>query len=216
MKRSRVTSGKGRMKEDAALSRRRKKVFMSQRKLNQPGTGQPKAPLTKLKELPPAERAKVMEILRSHTYRDAEPLVGELVGFACSMDVLCRFFSWQGAQEDMEISQGMLSQVAAFTREQLEGWPKEKIREEAASFFTLQTLAKRDVKGFASMARFYLQAERARIKEKKLELEQQKFEESQRNNFEAALDAIGKAFKKKPEAMRLYQQAREILLTKGD
>ena len=189
---------------------------MSQRKLKQPGTGQSKAPLTKLKELPSAERAKVMEILRARTYRDAEPLVGELVGFACSMDVLCRFFSWQGAQEDMEISKGVLSQVTTFMREQLTGWPEEKIREAAVSFFTLHALAKRDVKGFAHMARFYLQAEHCKIEEKKLALEELKFEESHRDKFKAALESIGKSFKKKPEAMKLYEQAREMIETQGD
>src|SRR6185437_10324080 len=188
---------------------------MPQRKMKQTGTGQPKAPLTKLKELQPAERAKIMEILRTHTYCDAEPLVKKQVGFACSTDVLCRFFSWQGAREDLEISKGTLRQVTTFLREELPGWPEEKVNEAAASFFTLHTLATRDIKGFASMARFYVQAERCRIREKKLALEELKFENAHQKQFDAALDAIGEAFKKKPEAMKLYEQARKLIEVKN-
>jgi hypothetical protein len=188
---------------------------MSPSKLRQPVAGQPKPPLTKLKELPSAERGKIMEMLRSHTYRDAEPMVSEAVGFTCTIDVLCRFFSWQGAQEDMVISSDMLRQVMSFTRAHHADWPEEKVREAAASFFTLHTMAKRDVKGFASMARLHLQTERCRIKERKLELEKLKFEESLRRKLDAGLDALAKAFKKKPEAMNLYQQARELIEQSG-
>ena len=157
----------------------------------------------------------MMEILRSHTYRDAEPLVAQAVGFACSVDVLCRFFSWQGAQEDLEISDDLLQQVGSFIREHFAAWPEEKIREAAASFFTFHTMNKRDVEGFASMARLRVQAERCRIRERKLELEQLKFEESMRRKVDAGLDALAKAFKKNPEAMKLYQQARELLEESG-
>ena len=188
---------------------------MKQRKLNQPATGQPKAPLTKLKEFPPAERAKIMEILRTHTYHDAEPLVGKLAGFDCSTDVLCRFYSWQGTRQDLELSKGTLRQVATFLREEFPGWTEGKVNEAAASFFTFHAVAAQDVKGFASMARFYLQAERCRIREKKLALEELKFEDAHQKQFDAALDAIGEAFKKKPEAMRLYQQARKMIEVKN-
>jgi len=184
--------------------------------MKQPGKGQPKAPMTKLKELPPAERSKVMEILCKHTYRDAEPLVSKLVGFDCSMDVLCRFYSWQGTRQDLELSKGTLRQVTSFLREEFPGWPEEKVNEAAASFFTLHAVATRDVKGFASMARFYLQTERCKIREKKLALEELKFEDSHRKKFQAALDAIGQAFRKNPEAMRLYEQARAMIEAKGD
>jgi len=184
---------------------------MSQRKLNQPSAPRIKPPLTKLKELPSGDRSKIMEILRSRSYRDAEPIVAEIVGFACSIDVLCRFFSWQSAQEDLELSNGLLRQMMSFAREHYSGWSEEKIRETVAGFFTMQTMARRDVNGFASMARIDLQSERCRLKKQKLELEKKKFEESSRLKLETGLDAIAEAFKKNPEAMKLYQQAREMI-----
>jgi hypothetical protein len=184
---------------------------MSQRKLNQPAAGRPRPPLTKLKELSPLDRSKVMEILRHHSYRDAEPLVAEVAGFPCSVDVLCRFFSWQNAQEDLELSNDMLRQMVSFARENLSGWPEEKIRATAAAFFTLRAMAKRDDKTFANMARMYLQSERCRITEQKLELDKMRLEQSSRRKLEVALDALGKAFKKKPEALKLYQQAMQMV-----
>jgi hypothetical protein len=103
----------------------------------------------------------------------------------------------------------------SFTRDHHADWPEERIREAAAGFFTLHTMAKRDVKGFASMARLHLQTERCRIKVRKLELEKLKFEESLRRKLDAGLDALARVFKKKPEAMRLYQEARKLVEENG-
>jgi hypothetical protein len=188
---------------------------MSESKIRQPRAGQPKPPLTQLKELPPAQRGKIMEILRSHSYRDAEPMVSRAVGFRCSIYALCRFSSWQRAQEDMEISDDMLRQVVSFTRKRHADWPEEKIRAAAASFFTLRSMAKRNEKVFTSIARLHLQAERCRIKERKLELEKLKFEESLRCKEEAGWDALVKAFEKNPQAMELFQQASKLIRQSG-
>jgi hypothetical protein len=74
-------------------------VFMSRRKQHRLSTDKPKWPLTKLKQLPPPMRAKVMEILRAHTSRDAGGIVAEAVGFACPTGALRRFFHWHEKQE---------------------------------------------------------------------------------------------------------------------
>lgn len=157
-----------------------------------------------------------MGILRSHTYLDAAPIVSQAVGFTCSIYALCRFYSWQGVQEDMEISDDMLKQVESFTRKHHADWPEQKIREVVASFFTLRSMAHRNEKGFTSVARVNLQAERSRIQDRKLDLETLKFKESLRRKIHVGLDALAKAFKKNPQAMELYQQARELLRENED
>jgi DNA-binding sugar fermentation-stimulating protein len=161
--------------------------------------------------LAPEECAKVMEILRSHTYREAAPLVTEAVGFACSVDVLCRFFSWQGAREDMEISTDVLKQVISFASKHRACWPDEKIRETVAGFFTMHALANRDLKGFANVTRLYVQTEQCRIKRKKLALDKLKFKESLRDKAKAGADALAKELSKTPEAMNLYEQVKALL-----
>jgi hypothetical protein len=66
------------------------------------------------------------------------------------------------------------------------------------------------------MARLDLQTERFRLKQQKLELDKMKFEQSSHRKLETGLDALAKAFKKKPEAMKLYQQARQMIEAEND
>src|SRR3954465_10919601 len=122
------------------------------RKNRQPTPGQPKPPLTKLKELPPTERDTVMDILHAKSYLEASPVVGELVGFPCSPKVLLRFYHWQETQDSLENSDDLLEQITAFEKESHPDWPPEKARVMATSFFLRHTMQKKDLKAFASMA----------------------------------------------------------------
>jgi len=62
---------------------------MNKRKIKQPGRARIKPAFTQLKELSLEKRLVALEIVASHTYQDAQPLVQELVGpihpppFAC-------------------------------------------------------------------------------------------------------------------------------------
>src|SRR5689334_8614665 len=97
------------------------------RKIKQPAPGQPKPPLTRLKELPVAERTRVNEILRAHTYEQAQPLIQQLLGCGCSRSVLNRFFQWQQIEEAMEISEDTLTQAVAFLQASYPDWTEEKM-----------------------------------------------------------------------------------------
>jgi hypothetical protein len=199
------------------------------RKLRQPSAGQPKPPLTKLKELPAEQRAKVMDLLRSQTYEEAQPGIEQLVGFSCPIYTLTRFHHWQKASEAMEVSAETTEQIGDFLRERYPDWTEEKMRETASAFFTMLAMSRQDTRGFACVARLGLESGRDRIlaeklkfdkakterklalNEQRLELDTLKLRESLRKKVDVGLDALAKAFKKYPEAMELYQQAREKL-----
>lgn len=135
------------------------------RKLRQPSKG-PKPALTRLKELPGEERAKLMGILRDNTYDKAAPLFENLLGFACSRDVLSKFFQWQGTQEDLENSNDFMAQFEEFTRKQNPDWSADKVRDHAIAFFLAQTAARQDRKGFVQIASLDLEERKARTKAK--------------------------------------------------
>lgn len=137
---------------------------MSTRKLRQPGPGQKKPALTRLKELPAEDRARLMAVLRENTYTQAAPLCEQLVGFPCSLDVLSKFWQWQGTQEDLETSNDWLDQFEQFTRSQNPDWSADKVREQAIAFFLAQTAGKKDLKGFVQIAQIDQNERSGRIK----------------------------------------------------
>jgi len=125
---------------------------MKLRKLRQPRDGKPKPPLTRLKELPASDRAKVMEILRDHATADAKPLVERQVGFQCSLDALYKFFSWQVNQESLDAQNDMLETFEEFTRKRNPQWTAEKVRQHSIDFLMAYTSSRKDVIGFATIA----------------------------------------------------------------
>jgi hypothetical protein len=139
---------------------------MKKRKLRQPSNGKAKPPLTRLKELPSAERAKLMEVLRANTYAQAEAQFESLVGFACSVGVLSQFFQWQSTQEDLETSNDLVEQFEEFCRKQNPDWSLEKVREMAMGFFIAHATAKKDLKGFAQIASLDLEERKSKTKAK--------------------------------------------------
>jgi hypothetical protein len=205
---------------------------MSDRKLNQTGIGQEKPPLLKLKESSPDQRARVMEILRGHTYRDAERLVEEMVGFACSTAALFQFFHWQAVQEAKTATRDKLQEVATFLDQHKE-WPEEKIMATAVVYFVMEAVKSADVKGFGLAARLAAQERCRRMRQEKMEFEKLKYEqvtrkrlevhgqrfeldklkfnESLRRKLDLGLDVMGKQFDKNPEALRLYQDAKKMI-----
>jgi hypothetical protein len=147
---------------------------MIERKLKQPATGQPKPSLTRHKELPPEERAKVMEILRGHTYEQAQPLVKEATGTHCLKGVLWRFFTWQAKEDARKASEDMAAQVDRFIRERHSDWPEEKLREAARTFFILESMKNYDPMSFVNVERARIQGENAQLQERRLDFEWEK------------------------------------------
>lgn len=148
---------------------------MKQRKLRQVRQG-PKPALTRLKELPSEERVKLMEILRANIYEKAEPLAEKLVGFRCSSQVLSKFYSWQVAQEELEDANDLVSSYEEFCRRQNPEWSQEKVRESAIAVFMASTAAKRDLEGFATIAKLDLDQKKEARSDRQLNLEREKFE----------------------------------------
>src|SRR6185295_8594625 len=156
---------------------------MSERKIMQPGKKRVKPAATRLKELAPEDQRAVLEIIRDHTYQEAEPLVEAATGFACSTDVLCRFRKWHEAKEAMEIGQERLRQIAEFSDARMSDVPSGKAREFGSVFYELVSLGRDDVKGFVNVGRLEVQGERERLRRDKLNLEERKFQESLRTKL---------------------------------
>jgi hypothetical protein len=210
--------------------------FMHERKLTQSGMGEPKKPLIRLKELSPEMHEKAMCILREHTYRDSVPLVAELVGFACSSDVLFRFYHWYAAKETTAAFSEKVKVALEFIDE-YKDLTVERVRAVMGMFFMMRSAQHDDVSGFARMGRMSLQEEQARLREERMQFDRQKYEEvtrkcvkiheqrfelqklrfneSLRKKLDAGVDALTRVFQKNPEAMRHFQTAKELVRMAG-
>jgi hypothetical protein len=182
-----------------------------ERKVKQPGEGEIKPAATRLKELPAAMRAQVMEILTGNTYKAAEPLVSGLVGFQCSSDVLYRFRKWIKALKRMEMGQDRLSQITSFLKEQMPEASTEEIREMSGIYYSLISLGNGDAKTFVDVSRAEAQSERERIRQKRLDLDEKMFKESLRGKLDAGLDGLAEMFQGNPEAMKHFNKAAELI-----
>lgn len=184
---------------------------MNTRKIHKSSDGKADPPMTRLKELPAEERAKVMEILRSKTYEEAAPLVSQLVGFSCSVDVCSKFYKWQTGQEALDGTNDMIEQFEEFVASQNKDWSPEKVRDTSINFFLAHTSANRDVDGFKSVAQLSLKADQAKRQEERLEFERAKFKESMRTKLETALDALAEHLKANPQAKAAYEAFRKAI-----
>jgi len=185
---------------------------MSTRKIKQPGQDETKPPLTRLKELPLETRFKILELLETHTYKDAQPLVTELVGTECTVSTLCKFRQWCQTEQALEDDTDLLEQVEAYLKNREGKWSPERIQKSALSFLMLQALGKRDAKAFSSVTRLWMRRAQLELREKKLALDELRFEDYHQRKFDMALDALGGEFDKNPEAYRLFLQARQLVL----
>jgi hypothetical protein len=186
-------------------------LFMNNRKIKQTGRSKAKPAFTRLKELSPEKRLAVMEILESHTYKEALPLVEELVGFECSINLLCKFRSWQATELELARNTDLLEQIEKYLRQRKGDWSLERIQDAAISFLMLQALSKGDVKAFATITRLPGRLEQVRLKAERLELDREKFAESQRSKVSAGLDELREKFRENHYANKFYQAARDVL-----
>jgi hypothetical protein len=115
------------------------------RKIKQTAQTIVKPPLTRLKELSPENRVKVIEILDSHTYMEAMSLIEELVGIPCSINVLWKFRDWLTTEKQLTDDTDQVEQIETFLRQRKGNWSVERIQETAISFLMLRALAKGDV-----------------------------------------------------------------------
>ena len=153
---------------------------MNKRKIKQPGRARVKPAFTRLKELPVEKRLATLEIVESQTYKDAQPLVQQLVGFACSINVLCKFRAWQTTEQDLARDADLVEQIEKFLRTRKGDWSVERIQEAAISFLMMQALSKGDIKGFTAITRLPARLDQVRLKAERLELDRQKFAKAQR------------------------------------
>ena len=194
----------------------RKRDFMSTRKLNQTGPGESKPALTRLKELPLETRLQVMDLLETHTYKDARPLVAQLAGIECTVNVLFNFRQWCQTEQELEHDTDLLEQVEVYLKKRKGNWSPERIQKSALGFLMMRSLSKGDPRGFSSIARLWMRREQLELREKKHVLDELKFEDYHQRKFDMALDALGREFDKNPEARRLYNQARNLIQGESD
>jgi hypothetical protein len=184
---------------------------MSNRKTRQPAVGDPKPAATRLKELSVELQVKVLELVTNHSYKDAEPLVKSLVGFACSTDVLFRFRKWHEAREAMKLGNERCRQIKEFLQKEMPEATPEKVRELGVMFCTLAALGNGDGKEFVNVSRMQVQSEREQIRARKLNLEERKFQESLRTKLDAGFEALSMLSDNNPEARGLLNRARKLI-----
>jgi hypothetical protein len=184
---------------------------MNDRKIRQPAAGDSKPPATRLKELSVELQAKVMDLLTNNSYQNAEPLVTSLVGFACSTDVLFRFRKWHEAKQEMKLGDERFEQIKEFLQKEMPKASPEKLRELGVMFRTLTALGNGDGQEFVNVSRMQLQSEREKIRARKLDLEERKFQEALRKKLDAGLDALGQILEENPAAMKHFQRARKLV-----
>ncbi|HXS68903.1 MAG TPA: hypothetical protein VN761_08670 [Candidatus Polarisedimenticolia bacterium] len=185
---------------------------MNTRKMRQTNEDEPKPTLTRLKELPPETHSRIMEILETHTYKDAQPLVAGLAGFECTTNALFKFRQWRQMEEALDHDTELLENVEAYLKNREGKWSPERIQKSALGFLMLQALGKRDAKAFSSVTRLWMRREQLELKEKKLALDELRFEDYHQRKLDLALDALADQFKKNPEARKLYWQAKRLIL----
>jgi hypothetical protein len=182
---------------------------MKTRKIKQ--SNGPKPPITRLKELPEDERAKLMAILRANTYEAAGPLVENVFGFACSRQVLSKFFQWQTTQEDLDQANDTMAQVEEFIARQNKDWTPEKVRNAAITFFTAQTTSNKDLDGFVTVANLDLNERKAKTKagfeREKIDLQKRKLVllEKKAAQADAAKEVINSALSPEDQRARLKE-----------
>jgi hypothetical protein len=147
---------------------------MPERKIKQPPAGEPKPPLTKLKELSRDERARVMGILRANTYVRARPLVEAAVGFSCPVEALGRFFRWQAQITQDEEVDDVAGEVERFLRERHPDWSEEKLEELGGMYFMMKALGDGDSREFLRAAKLGLDRDRGNTLGRRLNLEREK------------------------------------------
>ena len=144
------------------------------RKIKQPPPGEAKPSLTRLKELSPDVRAKLMGILRANTYVQARPLVEAEVGFDCPVEALGRFFRWQAKASEEEAADDIAGEVEKFLRERHPDWTDAKLEELGSMFFMMKAMGDDDARGFVRAAQVSLKREQRQVLGRRLGLEQEK------------------------------------------
>lgn len=181
------------------------------RKIKQTAQNIPKPPLTRLKELPPEDRHAVVEILGTHTYKDALSLIEQRVGVFCSINTLWKFRDWLITEKMLTDDTDLVEQIETFLRQRNGDWSVQRIQEAAISFLMLRALSKSNVKEIATLAELPVRLEQVRLKRARLELDRDKFAESLRTNLPSGLDALGEQIVENPLVFGLYQAARGML-----
>jgi hypothetical protein len=184
---------------------------MGNQRIHQVGAGKAKPAMTRLKELPETVQTQVLGILEGRTYKAAEPMVINLVGFFCSSNILCRFRKWHEAKEAMKLGDERCQQIKEFLQKEMPEASPEKVRELGVMFCTLVSLGNGDGKEFVNVSRMQVQSEREQIRARKLDLEERKFQESLRTKLDAGFEALTTLLDNNPEARGLLDRARKLI-----
>lgn len=176
----------------------------TERKLKGVPEGQPVPPLTRLKGLSPEGRDAVIAILQEKSYERARPKVEALVGFACSVDTLGRFFSWYKTRNELQGSADEVEQIDEFIKEWKPDWSYDDMVSPAAGFLMMLALKNRDTEAFSKVARVWLRKD-------KQALDKRKYDDSRKEHLTIAREELEAEFERKPEAGRLFREAKEAL-----
>ncbi|HWD94160.1 MAG TPA: hypothetical protein VG938_17650 [Verrucomicrobiae bacterium] len=151
----------------------------------------------------------VIEILDTHTYKEAMSLVEQLVGVPCSINLLWKFRGWLSTEEALANDTDLVEQIEMFLHQREGNWSAERIQEAAISFLMLRALSKGDVKAIATMSGLPVRLEQVRIKRARLELDRDKFAESLRTELPASLAASGAQIVENPRTFGFHQAAQD-------
>jgi hypothetical protein len=118
---------------------------------------------------------------------------------------LTRFRKWDDQQVARdEEAERMRADELQLTKEFGDNWTLDQIREEVLKKSYARSIATGDFKhGLKTVDKD--------IKVRSQQFEEEKFKESLRDKLQAGLDAVAEAFKKNPQAMEFYKQARALI-----
>jgi len=124
-------------------------------------------------------------------------------GFTVSLSTLSEFYSWLRLKRRMD-SAAERAQQARLELAKDPSITPEDLERVAQTVFTAESIEAGNIKGYVSLAKLRLQAE-------KHELERAKLEAADKSKIEAGLDALFAEIQGNPRALKLFAELKEVV-----
>lgn len=167
------------------------------------------SPLSRLKHLEPEERAEIYgwrhEEQPTPTLPEIRRRIKERFGITLRRDgQLSLFWPWQRMAARQDFYNDSITQDEETLAKKFPNVPREIIRQQAIQ--RLYAAAELE-----DNPAFGLRVIGIDLKDERASFDKQKYANALKSKLQLALDELAAAFKKSPEAMKLYQQARSMI-----
>ena len=167
----------------------------------------PDSQLRRLKELSAEERAEIYswKDLPGVTNADIRKRITVKFGIGLQRDgQLSVFWPWQRRQAQWDRYNELVGQDEAELMDRHPNVSREQLREATIKRMLAEADLEEDPQFGLKVIAMDLKDERARF-------DREKYRDSLKSKLQAGLDAVAEAFRGMPEAMKLYQEAREMI-----